>query len=674
MASSTRTVNVKFDGDAKGLQRAAKDGEREVDRFSKSVDKKFKKSGDESGKGFAAGLKKWFSPSALGEIGKDGGTVFGSGFLGAIKTPVLGPAILGVLAGAVAIAAPAAGAIAASGLVLAFGAGLAGLGITFAAKSKVVQDKWKKTLDGMGKDMTLLSKPFEDTLISIADFAQRTFDKFKPSLEAVFKEMAPAVTEFADQVSQGLEKLQPAIRPIAEAFDAVLRSLGPAIQGAIGNVSDGLIKLAESVKKNPDGLADLVDGLGDLSRNALGLISVLNDANGKIKDLTGGTSAVDIVFGKANSKIGWFIKQVKDAVDPLGKVVDLVGALGDKSTKTTGAVGLTGDAVKLYTQGLDENQVKSILAGKSADGLGPKIEALAVKYDRQWRATQKANEELFRNSGLLLTLSGSEIGYQQALDDATASQKENGRTLDINTTKGRANKTALDNLASSANVQTEAMRNANDGNVAAATHAEGARQAFVKQATQMGMNKKDAEKLAASLIAIPNVTRTAKLQANKKDLEDKLAAANTALKDPNLTKARTAALKVDKRNAEDGLAEVNRLLNGLPKSKTITIKYTTSGVNLTSPSSVGRRASGGVTSPKRRYLYGERGPEIAEFGGTGTGGPKILSAEQTRRELSQPEGGDTIVYVTIDGQQLQGRIDRTVRDNNRQLKRTVKAA
>lgn len=36
-------------------------------------------------------------------------------------------------------------------------------------------------------------------------------------------------------------------------------------------------------------------------------------------------------------------------------------------------------------------------------------------------------------------------------------------------------------------------------------------------------------------------------------------------------------------------------------------------------------------------------------------------------------GGDTHVYVTIDGQQLQGRIDRVVRENSRGLKRRAMA-
>lgn len=668
MASSTRTVNVKFDGDAKGLAKAAKDGEREVDRFSKSVDKKFSKSGDDSGKGFAAGLKKWFSPSALGKTGKEGGTVFGSGFLGAIKTPVLGPAILAALAGAVAVALPAVGAIAASGLVLGFGAGLAGLGLVFAAKSAQVKAAWQKTLSGMGRDMTLLSKPFESTLISIAGFAQRTFDKFKPSLEAVFKEMAPAVTKFADQVSRGLESLQPAIRPLAEAFDAVLASLGPAIQGAIGNVSKGLQNLAESVKKNPDGLADLVDGVGNLTGKLLDGISALNDINGAFERFTGGTSLVDVVMGKANSTIGRFLGTVKDTIDPLGSLKNGLDDLFGSASKTTGEVGLTGDAVKYFTQGLDENQVKAFLASKTTDSLGRSVDALTAKFNAQLAVTRADNAELFKKSGLLLSLSGASIGYEQAIDDATASLKENGKTLDIHTAKGRANRTALDNLATAANSQTEAMRNAGDGNVSAAKHAEGARGAFVKQATQMGLSKKEAEKLAASLIAIPNVTRTAKLNANITDLEGKLASAKKKLADPKLTAEQKAKLNADITKLEAGIKRAKGLIAGVPSSKTVTIKYTSTGVNLTTPSSVGRKASGGLTQPRRQYLVGERGPEILTMGGSGG---RITSNEQLN------QGGDSGPLIVENHIEIGGEVVKVIRTeikaSNRDLKRMVRA-
>lgn len=663
MASSTRTVKVKFDGDAKGLAKAAKDGEREIDKLTKGVNGRFRKSGEESGKGFGASLRKWFKGDGQGlfkEIGKSGGTVFGSGLLGALKTPILGPAILAAVAAAAAVAAPAVGAVAAGGVVAGFGAGLAGLGVVFAAQNAEVKAVWSKTLADMGAQMRVLSKPFESTLVAMSVVARRTFDSFKPSLDRAFKKLAPSLTAFGDQVGRALEGLAPAVEPLADAFAAVLRSLGPAMQSAVQNVSKGLQDLAKSVKESPDGLADLVKGTGDLVKSGLDLIRTLNDVNAAFERITGGTSLVDVVMKAAQGQIGGVTLALKGLTAPITGADALLQKLGLRTKDA-------GDSADTFSTNL-------LSAVEEAKKGAKPVETLAQKFERQWQATQKANTELFRNSGLLLTLSGASINYEQAVDDATEAVKQNGKTLDITTAAGRANKTALDNLASAANSQTEAMRNAGDGNVKAAKHAEESRKAFVKHAVQMGMSKKEAEKLAAELIAIPNVSRTAKLTANKKDLETKLAAAKRELADPNLTKERKAELKAEIAKLEAGVKRAKEALGEVPKSKTVTIttKYVTVGTPAQKARAaaggrdVNPRAAGGPVMPRRTYLVGERGPEFITMGASPG---RVTSAEAGIAPVAAPMN----IYVEIDGQQLQGRITKTVKAENRDLKRTVGA-
>ena len=663
MASSTRTVNVKFDGDAKGLQRAAKDGEREVDRFGKSIDKKFRDSGDKSGKSFGAGLKKWFSPAALSDLkksGEYGGTLFGSGLAGALKTPVLGPALIGAALAVVATAAPAAGAIVAGGLVAGFGAGLAGLGIVFAAKNAQVQAAWKKTLADMGADMRVLSKPFETTLLAMTVVARRTFATFKPELDKAFKTIAPALTVFGDQVGRALEGLAPAIQPLADAFAAVLRSLGPAMQSAVANVSKGLQTLADSVKQNPEALADMVRGVGDVSKTLLDLVTNLNNANTSFSNITGGTSLVDVAFKGVAGQVKGLDLAFQGITAPITLTEKAMQKLGLRTKEAGGSSGTFGSSL--------------LVAAEEARKAAVPVETLAQKFERQWQATQKANQELFRNSGLLLTLSGAQIGYQEAVDAATESVKQNGKTHDINTAAGRANKRALDETANSANIQTEAMRNAGDGNVSAAKHAESARKTFVKQAQQMGFSKKEAEAMAASMIAIPNVTRTAKLTANKKELTTRLAEAERELKNPNLTKTRKAELKAEIANLKTGVAEVNRQLGTVPKSKTTTInvvtRYSTVGTQAAIDASTrggGKRASGGPVQPRRTYLVGERGPEFITMGNSPG---KVTSAEAGIAAA----GGTTIVenHIEIGGEVV--RVVRTeIKANDRNTKRRVTA-
>lgn len=72
-------------------------------------------------------------------------------------------------------------------------------------------------------------------------------------------------------------------------------------------------------------------------------------------------------------------------------------------------------------------------------------------------------------------------------------------------------------------------------------------------------------------------------------------------------------------------------------------------------------AAGGRAIKAGAAVVGERGPELITL----ARGASVVPLDQA--------AGDVAVYVTIDGEQLQGRIDRTVRGNNRQLKRAVTA-
>lgn len=637
MADSSRTIKLKLDADAAGIVAATKTAEREVDRMTKSVDKKFRTSGDESGKGFAAGLKKWFSPKALGDLkksGEFGGTLFGSGLLGAIKTPVLGPAIVATLGAVVATTLPAIGAIAGTGLVAGFGLGLSGLGIAFAAKSNVVKQVWKTDLAEMGGDMQELSTPFESTLVSMAGFAKRTFGRFKPELDASFRLLAPTLTTFGDDVSRALEKLAPAVRPLSEASAAVMQTLGPAFQSLLGQASTGLSKLAASVKENPDALADTVKGVGDLTSSLLGMITTLNNVNGQIKNLTGGTSAVDATFKLLQA--GMFV--LTGTVDLLGKTVNATQGtyshFNDNLDKGY-------DASLLWTQGLSKAQLAAMGITGAVKASAPAVESLTTKYNRQKTSTDALIESMFRLQNLALGLAGAQINYQAAVDGATASIKENGRTLNDNTEKGRANHSALLAVASAANQQTQSMIESNKGLGAATRSATTARSNFSSLAQKMGLSKKEADRLAASLIALP------------------------PKKTVNVSAPGAAA-------AKSNVDELGRSLANLPSKRTIQIVTERRDVKIADPRlPAPRRASGGLTQPKRQYLVGERGPEIAQFDGTGA--PRILSAEQTRTELSRAEQPLVVEnHIEIGGEVV--RVVRTeIKANDRNTKRRVTA-
>jgi hypothetical protein len=104
-------------------------------------------------------------------------------------------------------------------------------------------------------------------------------------------------------------------------------------------------------------------------------------------------------------------------------------------------------------------------------------------------------------------------------------------------------------------------------------------------------------------------TRTAKLDADKRDLDSKIAAARGALADPKLTATKKAKLEADIAQLLRQKAIAQAAINSL-KGKTVVITYTAKGVNLTTPSSVGRRAAGGPVKAGQPYIVGEHRPEL----------------------------------------------------------------
>lgn len=612
--------------------------------FGKAFGDASDKEGSKSGKRFSSSLKRWLTGSGgLGDAGKAGGTVFGSGFLGVIKTPILGPAVVAAITAGVAVAMPAVGAVAAGGLVLGFGAGLAVLGSVFAAKTVVVKNAWNRTLWSMAADMKVISAPFEKTLVNMAAVAKRTFATFAPELGKAFTSLAPSLSEFGDNLGAAFEKLAPAVQPINMAFQNVMKSLGPAMQSALSKTSSSLITLANSVSANPDALADLVKGLGDVTAGLIGTIALLNQFNGQIKDISG-VSAVSGVFHTLSGALTTLSLPLLSTVSGLQWL-----GVGAKNANTQ--VKISADTAKLWTQGLDAAQAKAVTAAGAVNGLGAAVarsahethaanvaaHLLATAFDRQSAATQKSIDLLNRRSNLLLSLSGAEIGYQQAIDDATQAIKDNGKTHDITTQKGRNNKTALDQVAASAIAQRDAMMKANDGNLSAAKSANASRAGFVKLATQMGYSIPVAKAMAEQLIALPPVTRV-DVQANVTDLQSKLKQAEQALKSPHLTATKKAKLEAQIANLKAGIATAKGLLASLPMSRTAKLLANKADLEAKIKSATTQLANPALTATKKATLKAEISNAksgIATINGMLAGLPSSRSVTITTRLVTE---------------------------------------
>jgi hypothetical protein len=128
----------------------------------------------------------------------------------------------------------------------------------------------------------------------------------------------------------------------------------------------------------------------------------------------------------------------------------------------------------------------------------------------------EVNKQLAEYYSRNMDAAEASIAYEAAVDDAAKALKENGRTLDINTAKGRANKSALVDLAKAAGEQSRKTLEAGGSMSTASKQIDDARTKFIKLATQMnGGNRKAAEDMANKFGLTKDAVRAMNGEINK---------------------------------------------------------------------------------------------------------------------------------------------------------------
>jgi len=294
---------------------------------------------------------------------------------------------------------------------------------------------------------------------------------------------------------------------------------------------------------------------------------------------------------------GELIAQSKNAQDLKNKIVGMSDGLSQAQQQQK----LMGEATK---ESATATAGQATVAGQATTALQQKAAADRKAAEAAAAHEKEVNDQIaamLKMPGLVLSLRDAQRGWQEAVDASSAALKENGKTLDITTPKGRANQDSLDGMADAANDVTESMIKNGKSNLSVVRTYEQNRAGLIKTAIQFGMNSKQAREYAAKVLAIPKRSTTT-LKADITDLKTGIATAQRKLKDPNLTKTRRAKLTAEIKELQARVKTAQAKINGL-KGKTvgIEIKYTSGGVNLTMPSRVGGRAMGGA-------IHGPGGP------------------------------------------------------------------
>jgi acid phosphatase family membrane protein YuiD len=255
---------------------------------------------------------------------------------------------------------------------------------------------------------------------------------------------------------------------------------------------------------------------------------------------------------------------------------------------------------------------------------------------------------------------GTQIAFEEAIDKASESIKENGHTLDVHTEKGRANMKALKDIRDAAMAYRDKLEESGQDSTKVMVRA---RASFIHTAEAMGATKKRAEELANSLGLIPpkanaadralrNAARERKMKMNISQWSSAISAAKSRLN--SVPKSRQASLRANIRDLEGKVSLARKLLASLhDRSVHVNVNYR----NYYAPGFEHGpgRASGGIIGaqgggPRSRLtLVGENGPELADL----APGTTVHSNADSRRMLAQGGGGQPIVVqLILDGKQI----------------------
>lgn len=365
---------------------------------------------------------------------------------------VLGPT---AIAAGAAIGISLAGAVAPAAIA-AIPMGMAGIGAAITASTdQQVKQAGMTLVEQLKAMMADAAEPLEGPVLHAIERIGHEATAMGPELKSMFADLGPVIDEVVDGAIGFVRGVMPGIRdsindsmPAIQALSDGAASLGRDVGTAMSIISGGS-------KDGADGLRMLIDAIGDVTIVTAGLV-------------------------RATEEVG----QSMGAWPLLAKGVS--GA-ADKIREWTGH---GNDAAKAMQADAEHSRT------------------LTRQLHHQSDALRGLNAATMEHNQLALAAADADIAFQQAVDDATGAIKDNGRTLDINTQKGRDNKSALLQIAGSAVAAAQSVKDLGGSQESATRRLNDGYTAFVRAAHGAGMTKEAADRLARSYGLLPPVKET----------------------------------------------------------------------------------------------------------------------------------------------------------------------
>lgn len=197
-------------------------------------------------------------------------------------------------------------------------------------------------------------------------------------------------------------------------------------------------------------------------------------------------------------------KQAGNTTTDGEQLLKLMPDLRDELIGVASASGLATDDATLLKIALGQVEVSAGDAADGTDAFAGAQDAATASAEAHTDALHDVIEAQRQAAGIALSLRDAQRGYEDAMNDAKLSLKENGENLRITTAAGRENQAALDAVAAAGWDVVDSMREqgATQGEMQASLAQT--REDFIALAEKMGMTSGDAEALADKLELIPS--------------------------------------------------------------------------------------------------------------------------------------------------------------------------
>jgi len=444
---------------------------KELGRILKAVEngparKTGEKLGKELGEGATESFEKSFKPSGKSSTSSSTRTSFFSdlfnvdvnsfggrmaqGLIDGLDDGLSGlPAEIKIGLAAAAIAAAPfiagfAGVIAGgltTSLLTVFGVGLS---VAIVSRLTIVQTAWKQTLTALGNIAVQAAQPIVGPILTAFNRIQDRAEFLAPEFERFFSVASRAIVPLTDGVLDLAENALPFLTSSLTNVDKFANVLAKGL----GGIGTAVGRAFDIIANDDDALA----ALDDMLRLIVGLVNFAGkllkffiDVNGAIKDVIETLDVFNIVE---------FNKGLNDGIR---ETDDFAGALKGLFSSTTSEA-------------------------EAMEELNKQLDDYISAIDDAWSA---------------------DIDFEQSLDDLTESLKENGRTLDINSQKGRDNQSALKDAAIALVEQRKQTILLTGDTEAANATFETNRQRLIDAAIAGGLTRAAFDDLTAAILSVP---------------------------------------------------------------------------------------------------------------------------------------------------------------------------